>query len=459
MVRSFCFCPILTPMQPDLLEMEMTVSQITALIKTTLEEGFYGLKVTGEISDFRPSSSGHWFFSLKDNEALIGCVMYKGKLWRIPFTPKNGDKVVVSGHLDVWAKRGSYQIVCDTVSLVGDGDLLAQIEARKQKYYSMGYFDQSIKKTIPLFPKKVGVVTSPTGAALRDILQILQRRAPWLDVVILPCLVQGENAAPTIAQRIGEANLFNLCDLLIVGRGGGSAEDLAPFSEECVIEAIHDSAIPTISGVGHEIDWALSDFAADMRAPTPSAAAELASKGYYDLKEQSHSLQDLMNSRIKGKLIHFAQVLNQAKTALQKQSVERKIEEREWLLTTQGEELRDAMGRMFTHREHQIELLASTLKRHNPKEGVKKLETELAHARQLAQIAMSHSLERLDKTLYSLHAKLDALSPLDILKRGYSVVRGPNGKLISHVGDAVHGMEIDIRLQDGHVAATVKESI
>ena len=444
-------------MQSDLFDMEMTVTQLTTLIKTTLEQGFYGLKVTGEVSDWRPSSSGHWFFSLKDRDSLIGCVMFKSKSWRVPFTPKNGDQVVVAGHLDVWAQRGSYQIVCDSITLAGTGNLLAQIEERKQKYNALGYFDPAHKVPLPRYPKKVGVVTSPTGAALQDVLQILGRRAPGLDVVVLPCAVQGEGAAEAIAARIQEANLLGLCDVLIVGRGGGSVEDLSPFSEDCVVQAIYDSGIPVVSGVGHEIDWAISDFVADMRAPTPSAAAELVSQGYYDLVEQVRAADSLLSTSIAKNLSRAEAQLRLASQKLMRQSVERKIGEREYQLATSEESLRQAIQRLLVDKEHGLALLAGLLSQSSPLDKVRKLEASLDGQKQLLALAIGHKVERTSSTLHAIEAQIEALSPLSILKRGYSVVTGADGKLIAHTRDASEGDTIDIRLQDGHLAAVVKE--
>ncbi len=444
-------------MQSDLFDMEMTVTQLTTLIKTTLEQGFYGLKVTGEVSDWRPSSSGHWFFSLKDRDSLIGCVMFKSKSWRVPFTPKNGDQVVVAGHLDVWAQRGSYQIVCDSITLAGTGNLLAQIEERKQKYNALGYFDPAHKVPLPRYPKKVGVVTSPTGAALQDVLQILGRRAPGLDVVVLPCAVQGEGAAEAIATRIQEANLLGLCDVLIVGRGGGSVEDLSPFSEDCVVQAIYDSGIPVVSGVGHEIDWAISDFVADMRAPTPSAAAELVSQGYYDLVEQVRAADSLLSTSIAKNLSRAEAQLRLASQKLMRQSVERKIGEREYQLATSEESLRQAIQRLLVDKEHGLALLAGLLSQSSPLDKVRKLEASLDGQKQLLALAIGHKVERTSSTLHAIEAQIEALSPLSILKRGYSVVTGADGKLIAHTRDASEGDTIDIRLQDGHLAAVVKE--
>ena len=269
------FLPILTMMDPV---PKLTVSEITELIRSRLEEHFASVVVEGELSNCRPASSGHLYFSLKDTGAKIDAVMFKNRLRSLHFEPKDGMLLRVRGSLSVYPPRGSYSIVCEEMEIAGSGDILAMLEKRKQLLAAEGLFDESRKRPLPRFPAAVGVVSSPTGAALRDILNILGRRAAGIKVIILPAPVQGTTAAPLIARRIAQANQWNLADVLIVGRGGGSLEDLLPFSEEMVVRAVAASAIPVVSAVGHEIDWALCDFAADLRAPTPSAAAELVSE-------------------------------------------------------------------------------------------------------------------------------------------------------------------------------------
>ena len=256
---------------------KLTVSELTELIRSRLEDGFPSVTVEGEASNCRPASSGHLYFSLKDAGAKIDAVMFRNRLRSLAFEPKDGTLVRARGSLSVYAPRGSYSIVCEEMELAGRGDILEMLEKRKRALAAEGLFDEGRKKPLPRFPETVGVVSSPTGAAVRDILNVLRRRAAGARVVILGAPVQGAEAAPIIAKRIGQANKWKLADVLIVGRGGGSIEDLLPFSEEAVVRAIAASEIPVVSAVGHEIDWALSDFAADLRAPTPSAAAELAS--------------------------------------------------------------------------------------------------------------------------------------------------------------------------------------
>ena len=285
----------------------LSVTELTEQIRSCLEGSFSFISVEGEISNCRPASSGHLYFSLKDSNAKIDAVMFKNKMRLLNFEPKDGMLVRVKGSLSVYAPRGTYSIVCEEMEIAGTGEILALLEKRKQKLAALGLFDAERKKPLPRYPSTVGVISSPTGAAVRDILNILTRRASNLKVIILPSPVQGDEAASVITARIKQANLwqkqgYKIADVLIVGRGGGSLEDLLPFSDEQVVRAVAESEIPVVSAVGHEIDWALSDFAADLRAPTPSAAAELVSENLIGITEEirtiAHNIHNAMNVRL-----------------------------------------------------------------------------------------------------------------------------------------------------------------
>ena len=395
-----------------LLQGELSVSDLTSLIKTTLEEGFYGLKVTGEISNFRPASTGHWFFTLKDSTCAISAIMFKGSSWKVNFTPQEGDQVTVTGSLDVYGARGTYQLKCNTMEKSGNGDILALLEQRKQKYAQLGYFDESHKKPLPSQPQRVGIVTSPTGAALQDILQILSRRAPSLDILILPATVQGNTAGQTIANRIHQANLLLLCDVLIVGRGGGSLEDLLPFSEDVVIQAIYDSQIPVISAVGHEIDWALSDFVSDVRAPTPSAAAELASQGILDNQLRLKNLHQVMVDSLRHRLQLLTQRLLRTRPQEMQSSMLHTLEKKEYLLVNAHQNMVQAQKDIFTFYTQKVQLAKR---------------------------------------------ELQALSPLAILARGYTVITDPSGKLIHSRQEAKVGANLTLTFIDGSRKALIEE--
>lgn len=391
---------------------KLSVGELTALIKNTLEGSFYNLTVEGEVSGFRPASTGHWYFSLKDQNAVLSAAMWRSQVSRVGFVPKDGQRVVVTGNISVFEPRGTYQIVCTSVKAAGEGDILAMLEERKRRYAALGYFDQAAKKSIPKRPSRVAVITSPTGAALQDILQITGRRNRGMDMIILPAVVQGSEAAQTIAARIREVNEFLLADVMIVGRGGGSIEDLLPFSEDCVIQAIHDSQIPVISAVGHEIDWALSDFVADLRAPTPSAAAELVCESSMDQLEKisqlKASMTESMNSRVSQVRLRIAAFSPVAAKA----QLDNKVSKIRMMLDNQAIAMKHSMDMQLTSLRSQSEILKH---------------------------------------------RIMALSPLSVLDRGYSIVTDKDGRTLKSVSQVSGGEEMSIMLRDGRIAAVAKE--
>ena len=392
---------------------KLTVSELTAIIKQTLEGSFFGLTVEGEISGFKPASTGHWYFSLKDQNSLIGAAVWRSNVPRIGFVPKDGQKVVVTGYISVYEPRGSYQLICTSMRPSGEGDILAQLEERKKYYASLGWFDESLKKSIPSSPSKLAVITSPTGAALQDILQITGRRSNTMDIIILPATVQGENAGESIAKRIEEVNKFMLADVMIVGRGGGSLEDLLPFSEDCVIKAIHDSKIPVISAVGHEIDWALSDFVADLRAPTPSAAAELVCERTSDRKEK------LLNSV----------------SSLHKAIASKTQNARLMLAFASDRNLKNRLDSIIANSRMHLDSSVGAM-----------------------GIFISKRLSEFRNKTDTNKARLESLSPFEILKRGYSIVTDSSGKTIKEVDLSYKGKEINIRFNKGNARAKILEA-
>lgn len=345
----------------------MTVSQLTDLIKEFLESSFPDLTIEGEISNYRPSSTGHIYFTLKDDKAAISAVMFKTRSKSLTFTPQDGMKVKVTGSLSVYAQRGSYQIIVNSMEELGTGNILQLLEERKKRLAMEGLFDSENKKSLPFFPLKIGVVTSPTGAALRDILQIVQRRNKLVSVIVLPCPVQGNDAAPYIAQQIKTANEFNLADVLIVGRGGGSLEDLLPFSEEEVVRAVAASETPVISAVGHEIDWALSDFAADVRAPTPSAAAELAVPLLSEVKETIERSSNELIRGISTKIDNYKILVK----SFSPENLELRFRSIEQPLLQRFEDAKDSlilsMNDLLTQRKQQLKIATNTLEQISPK--------------------------------------------------------------------------------------------
>jgi exodeoxyribonuclease VII large subunit len=345
---------------------KFSVSELTDLIKHQLEDNFGQLCVEGELSNCRPSSVGHLYFTLKDAGAAISAVIFRNSISRLTFTPKDGMLLRAKGRLSVYALRGTYQLVCETIEPAGTGDILAILEARKRAFAAEGLFDENRKRAIPRFPGTVAVVSSPSGAAIQDILNILRRRASGLRVIILPSPVQGLEAAPIIARRIEQANRWNIADTLIVGRGGGSLEDLLPFSEECVVRAVAASKIPVISAIGHEIDWALCDFAADLRAPTPSAAAELVSE---NRNETARAIRDFIKNlyeTIRARIIQARLLLRPFSTAYLEQQFRAILQPRLLRFDDAKEALLDAAAERTADLRRRMELARTALEAANP---------------------------------------------------------------------------------------------
>ena len=387
-----------------------SVSQITSLIKEILETSFRTITIEGEISNWRPSSSGHIYFTLKDNVSQIKAVIFRSAAYKLSFSPKDGDKVRCTGNLTVYAAQGNYQIVVSKMEPAGTGNILQMLEERKQKLAAEGLFDSEKKRPLPLFPKTIGVVTSPTGAAIRDILNIAKRRNPKINILVLPAIVQGDGAAQTIIKMIEIANFYKLCDILIVGRGGGSLEDLLPFSEENVVRAVSSSNIPVISAVGHEIDWALCDYAADFRAPTPSAAAEMAIPVLEDIKiELQDYKEDLYNNinRIVKNTRLLIKSFNPDSLEIKFRNIQQPL-----------------LNRFETAKTNLFE---------NIKNKIKDYRNIISNS----------------KTI------LENASPQTILDRGYSMVTDNKGNVIRNENQVSAGDEIKITLAKGKLSASV----
>ena len=387
-----------------------SVSQITSLIKEILETSFRTITIEGEISNWRPSSSGHIYFTLKDNVSQIKAVIFRSAAYKLSFSPKDGDKVRCTGNLTVYAAQGNYQIVVSKMEPAGTGNILQMLEERKQKLAAEGLFDSEKKRPLPLFPQTIGVVTSPTGAAIRDILNIAKRRNPKINIIVLPAIVQGDGAAQTIIKMIEIANFYKLCDILIVGRGGGSLEDLLPFSEENVVRAVSSSNIPVISAVGHEIDWALCDYAADFRAPTPSAAAEMAIPVLEDIKIELQDYREDLYNNI-NRIVKNTRLLIKS---FNPDSLEIKFRNIQQPLLNRFE---NAKTNLFE----------------NIKNKIKDYRNIISNS----------------KTI------LENASPQTILDRGYSMVTDKKGNVIRNENQVSAGDEIKITLAKGKLSASV----
>jgi len=339
-----------------------TVSRLNQEVQSALESGFGMLWLQGELSNFSRPASGHFYFSLKDSRSQIRCAMFRGKNRYINFEPQSGDEVLVRGKLGLYSARGDFQLIVEHMEPAGAGKLAAQFEATKKKLDNLGWFDQQFKKQLPELPQRIGVVTSSTGAAIRDVLQVLARRCPQAEIIIYPTLVQGAQAAPKIAATIKTADRRNEVDVLLLVRGGGSIEDLWGFNEEIVATALHECELPVVSGVGHEIDVTITDLVADLRAPTPSAAAELATPDGEIMVERVISAKYVLTQIVSSTVSRHQTALHSLSARLQMRHPKRLLEDRGQRVDELEERLQLTMRSKI--RQHRLQLAQLTTRMH-----------------------------------------------------------------------------------------------
>jgi len=436
------------------------VSEVTRFIKLLLEESPIGdLWVEGEVSNFRRPSSGHLYFTLKDAESQIECVIFKSTADRLRFIPEDGISIIIHGKLTIYEQRGIYQIVGTRVEPLGLGALQLALEQLKQKLAEEGLFNEAHKKPIPLVPRRIGVITSPTGAAIRDILSIISRRFYNVSILIHPVAVQGEGAAEEIAEAIYTLNRIGGLDVLIVARGGGSLEDLWAFNEEVVARSIYASNIPVISAVGHEIDFTIADFVADCRAPTPSAAAEMVIPNKVELLRTLDNLKTRIYANMSNQMGSLQARLKDVHHRLMLRDVRNKVhsfqQDIDYLLSRAYNTVRDDIGqRRRSSDDCQKRLIYAgvSIKISEMHHRISELEQKcVANIRYLLG-------SRRDEFRVSV-AKLNALSPLSVLQRGYGLCFFSSGELIKSVGEVSAGSEIKVRLGDGEMLCEVKQTV
>lgn len=389
----------------------ISVSELNRIARDVLEQSFPLFWVSGEISNLTRAASGHWYFSLKDESAQVSCVMFRGRNSYLDWSPKEGDKVEARALVTLYEARGSFQLTIEFLQRAGAGALFEAFEKLKAQLQAQGLFDAALKKAIPAHPKQIGIVTSPDAAALHDVLTTLRRRMPNIPVVIYPTPVQGKGAATQIAHAINLANQRNECDVLIICRGGGSMEDLWQFNEEVVARAIANCKIPTISGVGHETDFTICDFVADVRAPTPTAAAELASP----------SREALFNK------------LKQLSEQLKRNSL---------YLVQQREQLLDYLARRLVSPTQQVALQTR----------------QLEQLRYRLSLNIQQQLQRQQRNLSQLAQNLHHLNPQAVLSRGYAFAQNKQGEIISNSLQIKAGEDISLTFDVGSAEATITQT-
>ncbi|EGQ7768828.1 exodeoxyribonuclease VII large subunit [Vibrio parahaemolyticus] len=432
-----------------------TVSRLNAEVRLLLENEMGIVWLVGEISNFSAPVSGHWYLTLKDSRAQVKCAMFRGNNRRVTFKPTNGNQVLVKARLSLYEPRGDYQLIIESMQPEGDGRLQQEFEELKMKLAAEGLFAQTNKLPLPEHPKRVGVITSKTGAALYDILDVLKRRDPSLPVVIYPTMVQGDDAAIQIAQAIGRANSRNECDVLIVGRGGGSLEDLWCFNNEILARTIAASQIPLISAVGHEVDMTIADFVADVRAPTPSAAAELVSRDNshkdQSLVAKQHKLASAMRYYLAQQKQQSAQLLHR----LERQHPSYQLQRQSQQLDELDMRLRRAMQRFIDTRQQAVERKHHRLQLNSPIKHLAQQKSRLERVEHKLLDAMDRKLLTMRHQLAIAAEKLDTVSPLATLKRGYSITQTDQGKVVTSADDVKTGDLLVTRLANGEIHSTV----
>ena len=433
-----------------------SVSDLNQLVRSLLEDALPPLWIEGEISNFACPGSGHWYFTLKDAGAQVRCAMFQGRNRVLGFQPKNGTQVLVRAKISLYEARGEYQLIVDFMEEAGDGALRRAFELLKAQLSSEGLFDPKHKIPIPAFPKTIGVVTSPTGAAIRDIISVLKRRFPSIPIIIYPTAVQGAAAAPQIVKAIQIASQRKECEVLIVGRGGGSLEDLWPFNEEIVARAIFASELPIISAVGHEIDFTIADFVADQRAPTPSAAAELASPDQQDWLQQLNNIYfdliqqiELTINKQQQHLLALTKRLRHPGQRLQDQA--QRLDDIE-------QRMRNALLNNLQRKQAAFNELFAKIQRHNPQFKIELLQTKQINLLQRLLKSAQETLHTKHHQLANVSRALDAISPLATLARGYAIVTQANSaKIVRNAKDLHPGDSIKAQLADGQLFCTINK--
>lgn len=442
-----------TPVTDD--RTPFTPSQLNALARDLLEGAFPAIWVEGELGNLSRPASGHLYFTLKDERAQIRCALFRPKSQWLRFTPREGLRVLARGRLTLYEARGDYQLILDTMEEAGEGALRRAFEQLKAKLQAEGLFDSARKRALPAHPRRIGVLTSPSGAAVRDVLSVLRRRFPLVEAEILPVPVQGDTAAAQIVRMLRAAGDSGRYDVLLVTRGGGSLEDLWAFNDEALARAIAASPVPVVSAVGHEVDVTLADFAADLRAPTPSVAAELLVPDRADLAARLRAQARRLHSLHERQLRHAVQRTDRAALRLQALRPQARLDA---LAQRQQEALRRLEGAWRLQHQQRLAHLrhaAAVLRASRPERRLAQLRDRLASLAPRPQASVARHLQRQALRLHGLARSLEAVSPLATVARGYAILRHVDGRVVRGTGDAHPGDPLDALLHDGTLRVRV----
>ena len=434
-----------------------TVSRLNQTVRQLLEMEMGQIWLTAEISNFSQPSSGHWYFTLKDDRAQVRCAMFRNTNRRTTFRPQNGQQVLVRASITLYEPRGDYQLIAESMQPAGDGLLQQQFEQLKQQLAAEGLFDPNHKQSLPSPARQVGVITSSSGAALHDVLQVLQRRDPSLPVIIYPTAVQGADAPLQIVRAIQLANLRGECDVLIVGRGGGSLEDLWSFNDERVARAIFNSRIPIVSAVGHETDVTIADFVADLRAPTPSAAAELVSRNQIELVRQIQGQRQRMEMAMDYYLAQRNQQFTRLEHRLQQQHPHLRLARQQTLLLKLQRRLEESAQNQIRQLGRRTERLQQRLVQAQPQGQIHRYSQRIQQQEYRLRQALERQLNGYRQRFGIACSQLEAVSPLATLARGYSVTQTPEGSLLKTTKQVHTGDKLTTRLQDGWVESEITQ--
>jgi exodeoxyribonuclease VII large subunit len=433
----------------------LQVSELTKKVRFILESELNTVWLTGEISNFVAAGSGHWYLSLKDSKSQVRCAMFKGNNRRVRLKPRNGQQVLVRAKVSLYEPRGDFQLIIEQMEDAGEGILRQQYEQLKNKLNALGVFSQTHKQAIPEHIQTVGIVTSPTGAAVKDILSVLKRRNPNINAIIYPALVQGEYASNDICHAIAQANSRQECDVLIVGRGGGSLEDLWPFNEESVVQAIYDSYLPVISAVGHEVDTTLSDYVADLRAATPSAAAELVASDSSELLDKIATFEQRLIHAISRKNTALLQQHHHIHHRLAQVHPEQQLRVQQQKYDELSLRLSRAIQRLIEQSSRQPQQLQQRLQQLSPARVIAKQQSQVKQQEQRLIHALQNSLQYKRESFVHLIEQIQLVSPLATIARGYSITRNKNNEVINSIAQVVLNDEITIQMTDGSIKAKI----
>lgn len=434
-----------------------SVSKLNQAVRELLDRQMGKIWLTAEISNFSQPSSGHWYLTLKDDKAQVRAAMFRGQNARVTFRPQNGQQVLVRASVTLYEPRGDYQIIIESMQPAGEGLLQQRFELLKQMLGAEGLFDVTHKQPLPSPAKRIGVITSATGAALHDILHILRRRDPSLPVVIYPTAVQGDQAPAQIARAIELANKRGECDVLIVGRGGGSLEDLWAFNEEIVARAIFASRLPIVSAVGHETDITIADFVADVRAPTPSAAAELVSRNQVELIRQLHSAQQRLEMAMDYYLAGQQQRFSRLQHRLQQQHPQLRLARQQHQLSLLNQKLTQTITRRLQTAQLRHDQLQRRLSQQDLRPQLQRQHRSLQQTQYHLQNMMTELLNSYKQRFAVVCSKMETVSPLATLARGFSISETSDGAVLKKTSQVKLGQKLKTRLNDGWVESEVTD--